>query len=74
MRLNLTTYHGYTRVYNLPIKGQLICYRGENVPVHDLKAYGEMKAKIHPFLTLALDGSVWLVLRPSLFTPGKYVE
>jgi len=71
MRLKLKTFHGYTRLYNLPIKDQLICYSGQIMPVHVMRAYGEVYSQIHSFLTSALDGSVWSVLHPSLITHGK---
>lgn len=44
------------------------------VPVRDTKAYGgEVELELHPFLTLALDGSEWIFPWHSHFTPRRRV-
>jgi hypothetical protein len=40
-------------------------------PVDATKAYGGSRLWLHPFLTLVLYGSEWLVSRPGHFIPGK---
>jgi hypothetical protein len=44
---------------------------GRVVPVHAMKACGEVELYLHELMTLSLDGDEWSALRPGRFIPKE---
>jgi len=38
-----------------------------------VRTWGEGEVQLHSFLTLAMDGGEWLILRPGRFTPAEHL-
>jgi hypothetical protein len=50
---------------------QHIVKRGEVIPVHTIEGIGGVEAKLHPFLTSALDGVNSQIHAPNCFMHRK---